>query len=506
MPALRGWQPYAPWAHNETDINAPYELDETARMNIPGENEPVSVLAGIQHLREELGRQAHATRLIGLSGVGKTRLTQALFDARLDPNTALNPETVLYTDIADSPDPVPDRLIEALSAINSAFIVIVDNCGADTHSRLTQLVRRRVTNVTLLTIEYDLTDDIPEATQCYEMRGSSPDVLATILLGRYRQLSEIDCRRLAELSEGNARIAFAIASTLDQATTLGELRDSDLFNRLFQQSQGVDRNLHETAMAISLVYSFDGEDFDEAGELAILMRETGKTVAVAARDIAQLRTRGLVQSRSHWRALLPHALANRVARDGLSAYPARHLYTRWIETPPTRLNISFCHRLGYLHDFPLAVEIANLAFSEDGILNRADAFVEPRIRQFIYLAPLAPSAALAAIERAIEMGVELSTETTSLVLNLAYDANLFERAASVLIRLALPQLDENNPAMNLAIGEFESLFGYVFSGTLADGVTRCAFLRRMVFDSQIDGEPELALRALKSSLETERFT
>lgn len=506
VPTLQGWQPYAPWAHNETDIDAPYQLDETARMNIPGENDPVSVLAAIQHLRRELRRPASATRLIGLSGVGKTRFAQTLFDARLDPDTALNPESVIYTDIADSPDPVPDRLIEAIGAINETFIVIVDNCGADTHSRLTQLVRHRVSNVTLLTIEYDLTDDIPEATQCYEMRGSSSDVLETILLDRSRQLSQIDARRLAELSEGNARIAFAIASTLDQTTNLGQLRDHDLFNRLFQQRQGEDRDLRETAMAISIVYSFDGENFDDTGELAVLMRDSGKSVAAAARDVAQLRARGLVQGRAHWRALLPHALANRVAQDALSAYPSRHVYRNWIEVPSTRLNLSFCHRLGYLHDFALAVEVANLAFAENGVLGGADALDEPRMRQFVYLAPLSPSAALAAIERAIESGTVLNSETSSLVMNLAYDAALFERAAAVLMRLAVVQIDEHNPAMNSAIGDFESLFAYVFSGTMANGVTRCAFLRSMIFHPPVERAPELALRALTSGLETDRFT
>ena len=505
-PQLQGWQPYAPWAHNETELEAPYHLDETSRISVPGVDENVSVLEGIRHLRGTLSRPQTSARLIGLSGVGKTRLAQALFDDRIDPDTVLADETVIYTDLGDSPSPVPDRVIEFLGRLDGVFRVIVDNCGPDTHSRLTRLLRRSARNVSLLTIEYDLTDDIPEGTQCFDMKGASQDVLETLLRERFEILTQVDARRLAELAEGNARIAFAIASTVDQNTTLGELRDVDLFRRLFEQRRGAGPVLTGTAEALSLVYSFHGEDLTDTGELSVLVLDRGLTPIEAARNVAQLQSRGLVQARGSWRALLPHALANRIARDGLAAYPAQHLYDHWIEPAPTRLSVSFCHRLGLLHDLPVACEVARLAYGEAGVLGRASGLDEDRQRQFEYLAPLDPSGALGAIERTLGAGDALDARVADLVADLTYDAELFDRSATALGSIALEQIDADNPASNSAIGSFEALFAYHFSGTMADGQTRSTFLRRIIFDPDLPRLSELGLRALDAGLEISHFS
>ena len=77
---------------------------EWARRRPPTIPRGLSTLAGIARMRDVLREPGTVVRLIGLSGVGKTRLVQALFDARIGAR-ALDHTLALYTNMSDDPDP-----------------------------------------------------------------------------------------------------------------------------------------------------------------------------------------------------------------------------------------------------------------------------------------------------------------------------------------------------------------------------------------------------------------
>src|SRR5262249_27686294 len=123
---------------------------------------------------------------------------------------------------------------------------------------------------------------------------------------------------ITESSGGNARIAIALASTVDKHESLSGIADRELFERLFQQRHAHDRGLLRAAQACALVYSFDGEALmGEAAELPKLAALIGIDAPTLFGFIAELRNRDLVQQRSVWRAVLPHAIANRLAAMAL---------------------------------------------------------------------------------------------------------------------------------------------------------------------------------------------
>src|SRR5690606_34874848 len=88
------------------------------------------------------------------------------------------------------------------------------------------------------------------------------------------------------------------------------------------------------------------------------------------RDVTKLKDRDLVQSRGKWRAVLPHAVANRLARRALDSIPKEMLTTTIINSGSERLIKSFARRLSYLHDSEVAVKIAIDWLSEDGWIGR----------------------------------------------------------------------------------------------------------------------------------------
>ena len=75
----------------------------------------MSVEDGLEKLRSALSTPGISVRLTGLSGVGKTRLVQAMFDERVG-KQALNRNQAFYTDMSDGPDPDPRTFAEQLIA------------------------------------------------------------------------------------------------------------------------------------------------------------------------------------------------------------------------------------------------------------------------------------------------------------------------------------------------------------------------------------------------------
>src|SRR5690606_795239 len=99
-----GWQPYGNWSNAPGGIQEEYLFDDQARLFdfTKSQCREMSILEGIAVLRQKLSKPGKSIRLTGLSGVGKTRFVQALFDDRLD-GDKLNPFTVYYTDSSDNP-------------------------------------------------------------------------------------------------------------------------------------------------------------------------------------------------------------------------------------------------------------------------------------------------------------------------------------------------------------------------------------------------------------------
>ena len=105
-------------------------------------------------------------RLVGLSGVGKTRLVQALFDSRVG-EESLDPTLAIYTDMADEPDPQPTGMALDLIATRARAILVIDNCPPDLHQRLSERCRAPESTLSVITIEYDIQDDQAEGTDVF---------------------------------------------------------------------------------------------------------------------------------------------------------------------------------------------------------------------------------------------------------------------------------------------------------------------------------------------------
>ncbi|MBX5084256.1 hypothetical protein HJB56_16040 [Rhizobium lentis] len=506
---IQGWQPYGAWAYRENDPKAEYLIDDKVKVFAPSADEGSNALEAIDAIRKDLS-SGRTVRLVGLSGVGKTRLVQALFDPRVPTKSpALSSDAVIYADLSDHLEPQPTAMVETLISGSVPTVLVIDNCGQELHKRLTELVARASSRVSLLTVEYDIRDDLPEATSCYRLEGSSEGVIKELLGRRFSHLSEKDIERVAEFSDGNARVAFALASASERSDELARLTDDALFRRLFNQKQAEDGELLRCAEAASLLYSFDGDDVSDTSELALLGATGGLPATVLYRGVAELQRRGLVQQRGKWRAVLPHAIANRLAARAIENIPPSSLVDTLVNKASERVAKSSSRRLGYLHTSPIAQRIVAEFLKIGGRFDRIEALDDTGRQILKNLLPVDPRAGLSALRRMVEhidtskIDVHIATDLVRMVKSLAYDADMFADALNALI--AFVEGDEIRGHSSSSNEAAVSLFSCHLSGTHASPEERVSSVRALIQS----GKPlnaRLGLDALKQSLETAHFS
>jgi len=510
---LSGWRPFGDWSSSPEELSSEYLLDDQVRLVGVQlkDSDGLDIEAGINKIRQILRQPGGIVRLVGLSGVGKTRLVQALFDHRIG-DSPLDEAAAVYTDISDAPDPVPLELLGRLVALDHACVLVVDNCGVELHRKLAARLKQSANSsqIRFITVEYDISDDEPEGTDVFKLEPSSPEVLERIIERRYPALTNPEIRTVARFSEGNARVAIALAEASKGETSLANMSDSELFKRLFFQNKKENPSLTLAAKAMALVYSFDGETSDgEDAELPLLAKLAGQSFDEFYGHVAELRRRKLVQARGKWRALLPHALAHKLAKEFLQDRPAQRIADAFVSDGSQRLVKSFSRRLGFLHDSDEAQRIVEQWLGADGWLSQVECLNDFGLTLLDNIAPVAPERVLQAIAEStqrVDSIEELNDGSkrviTRLLRALAYEPDLFDQSAGLIAQLASAEKSNN---VNDPHNEFLSLFYLYLSGTHAPAKQRADLLRSLAKTGS-EKDKILVLGGLDSMLKTGHFT
>lgn len=500
---LAGWRPYERWAgtpHDQDDEfladDHPCVTDVTSKDKTP---QPVAV--GIQVTRDRLRGLGSTVRITGLSGVGKTRFAQALFECEVG-SCSLPKSEVIYADLGGNITPTASELIAYLIANDFASYLILDNCPPDVHRSLQKQAAASRAKLRLLTIEYDISDDKPEETDVIHLEPSSEATVSKLLQRRFPSLGRINTDRIAEFAGGNARVGLALASRVDADETLTNFSDEALFQRLFSQRKGSSQELLQRAEALALVYSFNvsrterGDELSALGAIARLGRQTLHS------GQAEMLRRQLAQQRGSWRAVLPHALANRLAKRALQNIPPDDINAELFKQENLRLLQSCAHRLGYLHDFAPARELALSWIQQGAPLGNIATCSDQHLAVLSHIAPVFPDVILRAIEKAAVDSAFASRKNHNfsrfvrLLCHLAYEDDTFDRAAAVLLKFA--ETEKAGEKNNSIVAQFQQLFSLHLSGTEATPERRQRFVRRLI-NSSNPKHREIASKLLQSA-------
>jgi hypothetical protein len=511
---LSGWSGIGDWEGRGNVNRKPYLSDDKACLidERSHDSKHVTITEGITRLRNALRTPRQCIRLIGLSGLGKTRLVQALFEENVG-DDPLDPSLAIYTDYSVETTPTARDMARYLIIGQHRAILVVDNCNPATHSELARLCASNGSEVSLITVEYDVRDDELEQTDAFRLESASRELVAEWIKQSFPNVSQVDRERIATFSDGNFRVAGALAQTLGKGETLGSLKDRELFERIFRQRNAPDQQLLRAAEDLSLLYSIDGETISDEGELALV----GSISSISARRLyealAEMRQRGVVQTRGRFRAILPQAIANALAAHALERIPPAY-FDQFCAKLPSRMLKSVSRRIGFLHDSKIAQATVARWLQADGPLgdlfdlidlsddDGLDSYFE-EFQIITNIAPVAPELVLAKLERQL---AEFAPNEpvphlpwTSLIRAIAYDAHLFNRAATLLARCAASEPENNN--LSSARNIFGNFFHLYLSGTQATPEQRRSLIRSLArsSDENLRRSAQIALRALLES-------
>ncbi len=503
---LSGWSGIGDWEGSDDGKPQSYLFNDKACLieERSRDHKHLTIAEGISRLRAALRMPKQCIRLIGLSGLGKTRLVQALFEEGVGEDP-LDSSIAAYTDYSGETEPAARDMARDLVARDQRAILVVDNCNPATHSELALLCAGSAGKVSLITVEYDVRDDEPESTEVFRLQSASPELVVEWLKQNFPEISQIDREKISEFSDGNFRVARALAETLGKGEALGSLKSRELFKRIFQQRNEHDQHLLRAAEDLSLLYSIDGEDVSAEGELTLVSSIRGIGTRQLFEALVEMRRRGIVQARGRFRAILPHAIANPLAADALERI-APVDFDRFCGALTTRMLNSVSRRLGFLHDSTLAQTVIARWLCADGPLGNLIEIGGAGIQILTNIAPVAPEAVLAKIAQALDANDYVNLpdhfQWIRLIKALGYDAHMFDHAVTLLARFLATEPEGNN--INSARTVFTELFHLYLSGTQATPEQRRAAIRLL----GRSGDPALqrcASVGLDALLESDHF-
>ena len=502
---LEGWKPLGKWTTVPPQVDDKLICGSGVTIFFPGSKlNKLDIVTGIVELRKLVKQTNDSVRIVGLSGVGKTRIIQALFEEEVG-NDPLDKNLAMYADLSDEPKPSVQDFVNNLVTENRSAIIILDNCSSSSHAKFSNLVLS-YPKIRLVTIEYDIREDKPEYTTVVRIEAEGAEIAESLVNRRYPKLGQINAQRIAEFAGGNSRLSLALANSAPQKDNLSNLSDEQLFERLFYQKNKNDDKFSRIAEVLSLVYSFsvskEESGVDELSVLANLIEDKRLTLCRVTQELID---RQLAQKRGNWRAILPHAVSNRLAAKALNYIPIEDIQKTFERLGNKRLLKSLAKRLGYLHDHEKARRIASSWLLPGGILYDLEKLDKDNLQILLNIAPTVPEAILKRLKQIDEDGTNGAFfsyqnshqyDFVNLLIMIAYESDFFERSVDLLAKFAL--VGKESGMSNDVSDRLFSLFSIYLYQTETSLEVRERVVKRFI-SSKNKNEPVAGLRHDKRS-------
>ncbi len=226
FPALVAWfkkvwtecLPYSVWA-GRSDITSP-------RQYVPGESRE-KLAEDIREKFTEPGNQCLVFRIVGLSGIGKTRF---VFEALSSDDLR---QRVIYVQ-ADA-----FRFTSLYQTLqmddNLSAIIVIDECSLQHHDEFVRAFSSRGSRLAVITLFHDPGNG-SRSSALYKLGPLGKKPLEEIIKAEFTNLPGDVVSRLSEFADGYPRIAVLLGkSYIENLETTDEfltMRDEDLINRL----------------------------------------------------------------------------------------------------------------------------------------------------------------------------------------------------------------------------------------------------------------------------------
>jgi hypothetical protein len=459
-PAIRGaghvGQPHRQWAASIRH-QSQFESSESR-------DQAIQAIHGVLSAGAEVDLHVH-----GDGGQGKTRLVlEALRGHELE-------ALVLYISAADE---FSTGAMSYLQAHGRAAVMVVDECDARRHeiyaSLLTPGTRLRLVSI-------GLPSAASTRSPMVRLRGLEDEAMSELLRKNSPGLWTEARKVVVDVADGNIDYALKAARAVETSSARSAeaiLSASAIRDVIRAELPGGALFLAASALALVPSLGFDQELAGELRSLSSALDIREVDLRAAARELEDA---GFLTRHGRLRTVGPHPVALHLAaaawRDLGDAIVAR-----LIPTLDATLTEGLFRRLSEIGDPDLASEAIDRLMADGGPLGSFARLVESGRAQLLrHLVGLNPEATANKLEGLLgEVPRETLRGARSVrrdlvwaLEKLAWHRGTFERAATLLLRLAVA---ENEEYANNAIGTFVELFGTMLPGTAAKPSQRLSYL------------------------------
>ena len=440
------------------------------------------------HLHERVTEPRGIARVVGLSGVGKSRLALEAFGPDTEEaGTPLLSDLVLYADESEAGPVAINGIVQSLADMGTRAVVVVDSCGLDTHRVLAGMVSRPGSRLSLVTIDDEIPSGTPDETT-FKLDEAPPSVIEAVINQASPGLPSEDRRRLVHFSRGFPEIAIRIGQkwpTVPVAhATADDLADAFVLGRRPRESEQLLRESAALLATFGLVEVKPPADGGPDGELCeIASRGRNLTAADLRAAIRELGDRGVVRWRGRFVVLQPRPIAMKLAERKWREWNQ----AEWDDVlagdaANSRLRTMAAKQLALLNTTSISKEVVSHVCRPGGPFDRIEGARKTIHAEVLSsLAEIDSEIVATRIGRCLDGVGDLSRvqgdarrHLVWALEKIAFHPDTFEDGARLLLRLAVAE--NETWSNNNATGQFKALFPVRLGGTAADGDARLSVL------------------------------
>jgi hypothetical protein len=424
----------------------------------------------IRTIRDTLGKPGQVVRLLGHSGLGKSRLA---FEALA--STSNDDAADLSAIVAYARRYTPQVVEQVRDFIHHKrrVVVVVDDCPPDGHRALSEEVHRENSLLSLITL--DLEFERPPSEDLEIIIDAVPsEIIRGILTSLGFAGGPEDLERVTQFCSGYPRIAILVSEALKQGTQhFADFKDSDHFVNMLVWGRGqpdpaLMRNLR--CLALFDAVGIDAPKHEEFSWVAQHLLNLQRANLEAS--LEHFYNRQIIQRRGYSISVLPRPLAAQLSAIYWKKASDAQKKIMLSGEMPDGLLTALCNRLTDLEYVEHARDIAKQLCGSSGPFGSAKALnTEIGARCLRSLAEVAPrevvdtlvtqfgSWELSKLREQVGPGRRYLVWTLDA---LSWEAAVFNDAMRILLRFAAA---ENESWSNNATGEFVQRFRVQLPGT-----------------------------------------
>ena len=449
-------------------------------------------------IRERVTQPGKSLRVVGLSGVGKSRLClEALGGVGADP-VAKRPlrDLVMYAVQSEVPDGALPAIVDQLADSGARAVIVVDDCDPQSHDVLVGLVRRDGTRVSLLTID----DEIPSefSTGTVRIPEAPASVVEAIVEHVAGTLPPLDRQRLARISAGFPEIAIRIGGDAG-VTQLVDPRSDQFIESFVVGRAPQDRDLLLRSATLLSTFRVVRVDPVNAGwpdpSQAHTTEDCLAPIAALGRNLTwedlyaatqQLGERSVFKRRGGLGAIQPRPIAIRLARRQWKGWDPG----KWDQVLSGSLGPGLdrvaAERLAHLNETEIAKRVAKHVCRQGGPFDTGTVH-NNRAEVLVCLAEVDAEVVAECIGRLLDshpdpsrLGDTVRHSLLRALGRIAFPAATFAVGARLMLRLLGVEGGTDSEYMSRP---FTALFPAIAGATEADGNRRLRFLDKAVVTS-----------------------